>query len=200
MARHNQAVLAVLAALALAACGSNGGGSADTGSGTTAAGSGGTRNAPAAQEGGSRSGGASASSASSGSGACRLLGEYGSKGKNEVYRCNLSAVLASAEAKQELSGIRVSAGGGGQLRANGVARSFARDDAASCERAIINGVRKLQNPRNARGTVRSVSNVGSYAAGSNGKFDSGRFAPAGTADCIVATWQSRTVLRGTPHY
>lgn len=183
-----QAILATAAALALAACGSTGSSEAAGGGDSNT----GTSSTQAQRGSGSRAG--------TGSGACKLLGQYGSKGQNDVYRCNISAVLSSAEGRAELGSMRVSVGGGGQLRANGVARSFARDDASSCERAIINGVKKLQNPRRAKGTVRSVSNVGSYAAGSNGKFDSGRYAPAGTADCIVATWQSRTVLRGTPNY
>ncbi|WP_274572270.1 hypothetical protein [Neisseria leonii] len=173
-------VLACAAVLALAACGSTG-----------ASGKGGGAGASSAP----------GRSAVADSGACKLQRDNEGAGKNMVFRCNIAAVLKTAEAQSALSNnVPVSFGGSGELRTNAAARSFGRDEAKSCERAIINGVNNLQNPRRARGTVRRVNHVGSYAAGNNGRFDSGRMAPAGYADCIVATFQSRTVMRGTPQY
>lgn len=135
------------------------------------------------------------------SSACKLMADYGGHGKNIVYRCNISAVLRTADAQSALkNNVPVSYGYGGQLRTNATARSFARNDAASCERAVINAINNLQNPRKAKGAVRRVTNVSSYAAQNNGRFNSGRMAPVGQADCIVATFQSHTVMRGTPRY
>lgn len=180
MKASNKTVLACLAVLALAACSSTGGGSADTSS----------------KDSGSR-----AESRPADSGACKLLKDNEGRGKNLVYRCNIAAVLKTDEAKSNLNtSMAISYGGTGSLRTNATSRSFGRDEAASCERAVVNGLNNLQNPRRAKGTVRRLSSVGSYAAGNNGKFESGRMAPAGYADCIVATWQSRTVMRGTPQY
>lgn len=177
----NKTVLACLAALSLAACNSTGGNSTNTSS----------------KDSGSR---ASQNAAPAESSACKLLKDNEGRGKNIVYRCNIAAVLKTEGAKSELTSMPISYGGTGALRTNATSRSFGRDEAASCERAVVNGLNNLQNPRRAKGTVRRLSSVGSYAAGNNGKFESGRMAPAGYADCIVATWQSRTVMRGTPQY
>lgn len=181
MKASNKTVLVCLAALALAACGSTG-----------------SSKASSSQDSGSRD---SSKPAAADSGACKLMKDNEGRGKNLVYRCNIAAVMKTADAQANLNtGMAISYGGTGELRTNATSRSFGRDEAVSCERAVINGLNNLQNPRHAKGTVRRLSSVGSYAAGNDGKFQSGRMAPAGYADCIVATWQSRTVMRGTPHY
>ncbi|ASK28063.1 hypothetical protein [Neisseria chenwenguii] len=164
------ALAACLAALALTACGSTSSG-----------------NVPQT---------ASAAPATD-SGACRLLANNEGKGKNMVYRCNVSRVLATPDARAALdSNIPVSFGAGGKYRTNASARSFGRDEAASCERAVVNAVNNLQVRVKKDGGKR-LTNVESYAAQNNGRFDRNRMLPAGEADCIVATFQTRVVMRGS---
>ncbi|STZ76476.1 hypothetical protein [Bergeriella denitrificans] len=131
------------------------------------------------------------------SGACRLLADHEGRGKNMVYRCNINAVMKTADARAALdANIPVSFGGNGKYRTNATARSLGKDEAASCERAVVNAVNNLQNRVKKDGGKR-LTNVVSYAAQNNGRFDAKRFLPAGQADCIVATFQSRVVLRGS---
>lgn len=130
-------------------------------------------------------------------GACKLTADYAGTGKNAVYRCDVGAILSKGTASGVLSkDIPVSFGQGGSYRTNAAARSFGNDDALSCERAVTNALNNLQN-RVKRDGGRSLTNVVSYKAGSNGRFDANRFLPAGEADCIVATFQSRAVMRGS---
>lgn len=132
--------------------------------------------------------------------ACRLLHEYEAKGKNVVYRCSGTKILASQEAKDALyNHISVSFSAGGSvirndLQSRPVARSFGRDDGASCERAFINGVKKFQETTMKNRGTRVVDLV-SYEAGSDGRFKR-TLLPRGQFDCIVATFQSRMVMRG----
>lgn len=177
MKQFSKTASAVLAALALVACASTGGGRADNDSAPTRA-----ESTPAR----------TASSSS----ACTLLTDHGGKGKNVVYRCNISAVLRDSIAKGDLKNMPVSYGGTGRYRTNAMARSFGNDGAASCERAVTNALKSLQTRVQKEGGRRVVNAV-SYRAGSNGRFDANSFAPAGQADCIVATFQSRTVMRGS---
>lgn len=163
---------ACFTALALSACSSTGGGSDTPASAKTS-------NRPL-----------------SNSGACKQINDYGGKGKNIVYRCNIAAVLKTSDAQAALDNIPVSYGSNGKWRTNATARSFGRDEAASCERAVLNGILSLQNRVKKQGGSR-LTNVVSYRAGSNGHFDRHSFLPAGQADCIVATFQSRVVLRGS---
>lgn len=148
----------------------------------------------------SRGGDEDASSATnrplSDSGACRQLKDYGGAGKNIVYRCDARAVMKTADARAALdSSIPVSFGGEGKYRTNATARSFGRDEAASCERAVLNGLKNLQN-RVTKNGGRRLTNVVAYKAGASGKFDR-TYLPAGQVDCIVATFQSRVVMRGS---
>lgn len=129
------------------------------------------------------------------SNACKQLRDNGGKGKNIVFRCNIASIVRSAEGQAALDNMPISYGGNGKYRTNAVSRSFGRDEAASCERAILNGVKNLQDRVKKNGGSR-LTNVVAYRAGNDGKFDRSLL-PAGQADCIVATWQSRAVMRGS---
>lgn len=132
----------------------------------------------------------------SSSNACKLLADHGGKGKNMVFRCHINTVLKDSIAKGDLESMPISFGGNGKYRTNATARSFGNDEAASCERAVTNALKSLQNRVNKEGG-RRVTEAVSYRAGSNGRFDAKSYAPAGYADCIVATFQSRAVMRGS---
>lgn len=127
--------------------------------------------------------------------ACTLLADYAGAGKNIVYRCDVKAILKAGVASSELTNMPTSFGSGGQFRTNATANAFSKDPGLSCERAVTNALNNLQN-RVVKDGGRRLTNVVAYKAGTRGRFDQS-YLPAGQADCIVATFQSRVVMRGS---